>query len=64
MRRRRATDPPLVANAKPAGESIRIINAAITDDQRRRREARRRVEELEEALRRKREDEALREGDW
>ena len=46
------------------GESVKIINPAITPEQRRYRETRRAIEDLEEAMRLKREDDALREGDW
>ena len=46
------------------GESLRVINGAMTDEQRRYRKTRRAIEDLEEALRLEREDDALREGDW
>ena len=42
------------------GESLRIVNRAITDDDRRRRQARQKVEAVEERKR----EERLREGDW
>ena len=56
MRRRRATDPPLVPNAKPEGASVRTINGAITDEDRRAVENRRRIEEIEERRRREGEE--------
>ena len=46
------------------GESLRVINGSITPEQRRWRETRKAIEDIEEALRLKREEEALREGDW
>ena len=46
------------------GESVRIINPAITPEQKRYRETRRRIEDMEAALRAKREEDAMREADW
>ena len=51
-------------SVRKPGESVREINASMTDEARRRRETRRAIEDLEEALRLRREDDALREGDW
>ena len=51
-------------SVRKPGESLREINGSLTDEARRRCRVRRRIEDLEEALRLKREDDALREGDW
>ena len=51
-------------SARAPGESLKLINDNMSPEDRQRHRTRRAIEDLEEAIRLRREDDALREGDW